>query len=134
MPRTAVPVQTVQNFTQGISSGFTAATWTAADATNDHSLDMTVTPLYLVVINLDASGHTFTIDYPANSSTVGEGATGTPDSVPAASGGVPGMQIIDMSNRRALNQGSNLAHIDFGVGEDTSVHLMAFTVQSTPGV
>lgn len=134
MARGAIPVTTVQNFAQGIASGFAAASWTAADATNDHSLDLTNAPnLWLVAINLSAGTQTFTIEYPATGYSLANTVSESID-IPAAAAGVPGMQIVHMANKRALDQGGALAHIDFGAGEDTDVHLMAFTQTQTPGV
>lgn len=127
MARTAIAVQSSQQYQQGISGG---GSYTNADSANGHS----ITPagsdqLVLLAFNDDASPHTLTITKAANARTYNDGST-ISITLPAAAGGRAGVQVIYLDNLRALLQSDGTIYLD--IDDDTSTYFAVVKPTPTP--
>lgn len=123
MARTSLTVQSTTAFGGGIDD----VTFTAADATNDHSF-LNTGRTFLIMKNDDASPHTATIPGVANSRTFNAAPSVT------LTCGAGEICFYGPFLPNAFNQTDGVVHLDVAGGQDTSVSFAAVTYVDTPKV
>lgn len=126
MARTAITVTAASRYLAGDDP-----TATAGDASNDHSLTMSVQPICLICVNSNAATVDFTIELPAAPQTW-NATKSISHTIPAAAAGVDGVRVVWIDVPATVFQTGNVLHIDSADGNFGDVRFYAVTGVRTP--
>lgn len=123
MARTAIPVQTVAAFQEGLNP----ITATSGDAVNDHSIDGTYAPkLMLIAFNNNVAAVAFTVELASGDSSYSETV-----SIAQSVQGI-GHEAMLLDVPADMLQTGALIHIDSADANFADMRFYAYTWDSTP--